>query len=72
MITRENIRTHRSGDNLIAVDLIYSPDDGGYYLEKFLWIGDKPGLLYHSPIYKDKASLKIAYTSNSFKWDELT
>jgi hypothetical protein len=29
-------------------------------------------LLYHSPIYKDKASLKIAYTSNSFKWDELT
>jgi len=71
MCDRENIRIHRSGDILIAIDLIYSPDDGGYYLEKFTWIENKPAILYHSPIYKNRQSLKIAYKNDSFTWDKL-
>ena len=68
---RENVRTWRSGDNLQAVDIVYSPDDGGYYLEKFDWLNDDPAMIYHSPIYKSKQSLLIAYRNDNFKWEAL-
>ena len=68
MTDRENIKTWRSGDNLQAIDIVYSPDDNGYYLEKFTWVGEKSLPIQLTQVYKNKRSLLIAYKNDSIKW----
>ena len=61
----------RSEDVVIAIDVIYSPDDRGYYLEKSVIPDNEMMRVYHSDIYADKSSIIQAYKKSRINWTEV-
>ena len=66
-----NIRFHRSGSVVLVIDIIYSLDDIGYYLEKSVIPDDKPMRLYHSDIYPTPYKARKAYNQDKVNWSKV-
>ena len=50
------------------VDLVYSPDDGGYYLQEYILDGS--GATRTTTVYKDKERLLALFYSGAIHWSE--
>ena len=49
-----------------TVDLVHSPDDGGYYLQEYK--NDGKGTTRNSPIYKDKNRVMALFNNDVIPW----
>ena len=67
----EHISCIRSGEIVMMIDLIYSPDDNGYYLEKSILPDNRPMILLVSDdMYPNDYAARLAYKFNSVTWIE--
>ena len=67
----ENISTRRYKNIVIAIDLIYSSDDKGYYLERWVMPDNKSASVFYSEItYKTEYAARLDLQSNSVEWIE--
>ena len=67
----ENLSTRRYKNIVIAIDLIYSPDDKGYYLERWVMPDNKSASVFYSKItYKTEYAARLDLQSNSVEWVE--
>ena len=63
------IYAKKSGDITIVVDLVYSPDDAGYYLEKCVIYPDKMDIFF-SDTYKFEMDILRSFEKKQIKWEK--
>lgn len=67
-MSSETVQVLRDGRNLIgATDLVYSPDDRGYYFSQADFLKTKSRT---SIVYRTEATAKKAWADKSVQWEE--
>lgn len=65
----ETLQVLRDGRNLIgATDLIYSPDDGGYYFSQADFLKSKGRV--SAKVYPSETAAKKAFAANAVEWED--
>ena len=53
--------------------LVFSPDDNGYYFERYVWDGNEehPGYFEESKVYPTKVFAEGALRKGTVKWEKI-
>ena len=53
-----------------AIDLVYSPDDGGYYAQEYDFASADHKTRVSTKIYKSREALSAAISSGKHRWEK--
>lgn len=68
----KHISCFKTGKFTILIDLIYSPDDNGYYFEKSILPYPSGEIVYHSEkIYTSEYAALLDLKFKSVKWEKI-